>query len=135
MACNPCNPCRLSGQVSIFYWIKAKCVDLRISRSMNKYVYQIQGALENAAGEFLGLRVLVCDLYNFESVDVPREVLDKESAAYLEFRLKITKDPVNIQRLPNGVQNKIRQLLGKWLDRWVLENFYGDSGYSEGINS
>jgi hypothetical protein len=102
---------------------------------MNKYVYQIQGALENATGEFLGLRVLVCDLYNFESVDVPREVLDKESAAYLEFRLKITKDPVNIQRLPNGVQNKIRQLLGKWLDRWVLENFYGDSGYSEGINS
>lgn len=101
---------------------------------MNKYVYQIQGALENAAGEFLGLRVLVCDLYNFESVDVPREVLDRDTVAYLQFRLHITKDPVNIQRLPNGVQNKIRLLLGKWLDRWVLENFYGDLSNTKGAN-
>jgi hypothetical protein len=93
---------------------------------MNKYVYQIQGALENATGEFCGLRVLVCDLYNFDSVDVPRGVLDKDTAAFLQFRLNITNDTVNIQRLPNGVQNKIRLLLGTWLDRWVLENFYAE---------
>jgi hypothetical protein len=101
---------------------------------MNKYVYQIQGALENAAGEFLGLRVLVCDLYNFDSVDVPREVLDKETTAYLQFRLKVTTQTLNIQRLPNGVQNKIRLLLGKWLDRWVLENFYGHTSNTKGID-
>jgi hypothetical protein len=101
---------------------------------MNKYVYQIQGALESAAGEFLGLRVLVCDLYNFESVDIPREVLDKDTASFLQFRLSITAETVNIQRLPNGVQNKIRLLIGKWLDRWVLENFYGDTSNTKGIN-
>ena len=95
---------------------------------MSKYVYQIQGALESATGEFLGLRILVCDLYNFESVDVPREILDKETAAYMQFRLRVSELPVNIQRLPNGVQNKMRMLLGKYLDRWVLENWYGNSG-------
>ena len=101
---------------------------------MNKYVYQIQGALENATGEFCGLRVLVCDLYNFDSVDVPRSVLDKDTAAFLQFRLNITNDTVNIQRLPNGVQNKIRLLLGTWLDRWVLENFHGDTSNTKGVN-
>jgi hypothetical protein len=101
---------------------------------MNKYVYQIQGALESATGKFLGLRVLVCDLYNFESVDVPKEVLDQETVAYLQFRLKLTETTVNIQRLPNGIQNKIRLLLGKWLDRWVLENFHGHTSNSKGID-
>ena len=101
---------------------------------MNKYVYQIQGALESATGEFKGFRILVCDLYNFESVDVPKEILDNETARYFEFRLNITKDPVNMQRLPDGVQNRIRAPLGKWLDRWVLENFYGDTSNTKGVN-
>lgn len=101
---------------------------------MNKYVYQIQGALESATGEFLGLRVLVCDLHNFDSVDVPREVLDKETAAYLQFRLRLADTTLNIQKLPNGVQNKIRMLLGKWLDRWVLENYYGNTSNAKGTN-
>lgn len=107
---------------------------LRISRSMNKYVYQIQGALENAHGEFKGLRVLVCDLYNFDSVDVPREILDKETARYIEFRLRVTNATLNIQKLPNGVQNRIRVPLGEWLDRWVLENFYGNISNTKGVN-
>ena len=101
---------------------------------MNKYVYQIQGALESDAGELKGLRVLVCDLYNFESVDVPIGILDKETIAYLKFRLKISTETINIQRLPNSTQNKIRMLLGKWLDRWVLENFYGDTSDTKGTN-
>lgn len=100
----------------------------------SKYCYQIQGALESATGEFLGLRVLVCDLHNFDSVDVPRDILDKETAAYLQFRLRVSDMPVNIQRLPNGVQNKIRMLLGKYLDRWVLENYYGDTSNTKGAN-
>jgi hypothetical protein len=102
---------------------------------MTKYVYQIQGALESATGQFQGFRVLVCDLYNFDSVDVPLAVLDKETIRFLQFRLGITDVPVNIQKLPPGVQNKIRAPLGRWLDQWVLENFYGDISNRKSINS
>ena len=102
---------------------------------MNKYVYQIQGALESADGQFKGLRILVCDLYNFDSVDVPVEILDKETAKYIQFRLRVTTDAINIQRLPNSIQNSIRAPLGRWLDQWVLENFYGDTGNRKSINS
>jgi len=101
---------------------------------MNKYVYQIQGALESATGKFKGLRVLVCDLYNFDSVDAPMEILDRETAKYIEFRLKLTTTPLKIQSLPNGVQNRIRAPLGKWLDRWVLENFHGHISNTKGVN-
>jgi hypothetical protein len=101
---------------------------------MNKYVYQIQGALENTAGRLTGLRVLVCDLYNFDSVDVPVEILDKETAKYIEFRLKVTTANLDIQKLPVVIQNRIRAPLGLWLDRWVLENFYGDISKRKSIN-
>jgi hypothetical protein len=101
---------------------------------MSKYVYQIQGALEDAQGRFKGLRVLVCDLYNFDSVDVPGNILDKDTIKFLEFRLKITTETVNIQRLPHNIQNKIRAPLGRWLDQWVLENFYGDTSNTKGVN-
>lgn len=102
---------------------------------MSKYVYQIQGALESAAGQFQGLRVLVCDLYNFDSVDVPVAILDKETARYLEFRLNITTETMNIQKLPVSVQNKIRAPLGRWLDNWVLENFYGNISNGKSTNA
>jgi hypothetical protein len=92
---------------------------------MNKYVYQIQGALESPYKDLLGLRVLVCDVNNFESVDIPVEVFDPETAKYLKFRLSVTDEPLNIQRLPNEIQNKIREPLGQWLDHWVCKNFYG----------
>jgi hypothetical protein len=101
---------------------------------MSKYVYQIQGALESPAGKLKGLRVLVCDLHNFESVDVPVEIMDKETAKFLQFRLLLTTDALNIQRLPNSVQNKIRAPLGRWLDQWVLENFYGNFSNTKGTN-
>jgi len=104
-----------------------------ISRFMNDYAYQIKGALENAQGQFLGLRVLVCDKNNFEIVDAPVEILDKETSRYLEFRLKVT-DVIDIQRLPYAIQNKIRIPLGRWLDRWVLNNFYGDTSNRKGVN-
>lgn len=107
---------------------------MRISECMNDYVYQIQGALENAIGEFKGLRVVVCDLNNLEIVDVPAEILDKDTCKFLQFRLQLTEDTINIQNLPAGIQNKIRVPLGKWLDYWVLKNFYGNFGNREGIN-
>jgi len=108
---------------------------VRISKGMSKYVYQIQGALENAQGQFQGLRVLVCDLYNFDSVDVPYSVLDKETSKFIEFRLKLSADALNIQKLPDSVQNKIRAPLGRWLDQWVLENFHGNTSNTKGVNS
>jgi hypothetical protein len=91
---------------------------------MNKYVYQIQGVLESPAGELKGLRILVCDLYNFDQADAPINILDPETRQYLAFRLKLADDALNIQRLPAKIQNNIRAPLGKWLDRWVLDNFY-----------
>jgi hypothetical protein len=102
---------------------------------MNNYAYQIQGALENRQGQLLGLRVLVCDVYNFDSVDVPVEVIDAQTAKYLQFRLSITAESLNIKNLPVAIQNKIRDPLGKWLDQWVLENFYGDSSNTKSTNS
>ena len=101
---------------------------------MSQYVYQIHGALENAQGQFKGLRVLVCDLNYFDSVDVPVEVLDNETAKFLQFRLKVSKQPLDIQRLPVSVQNRIRALLGRWLDNWVLKNFYGNISKSKDTN-
>jgi len=102
---------------------------------MSRYVYQIQGALEDASGRLRGLRVLVCDLYNFESVDVPIEILDRETARYLQFRMNVTESAPNIAKLPYSVQNNIRVPLGRWLDRWVLTNFHGDSIKSTNTNT
>ena len=98
-------------------------------------MYQIHGALENAQGQFKGLRVLVCDLHNFESVDVPVEVLDNETAKYIQFRLKVSSQPLDIQRLPVSVQNRIREPLGHWLDYWVTKNFYGGTSKSKDTNA
>lgn len=102
---------------------------------MSKYVYQIQGALENPPGRLRGLRVLVCDLNNLEQADAPIHIIDKETIKFLEFRLKLSDSALNIQRLPVGIQNKIRVPLGKWLDQWVLENFYGDTSNRKGVNT
>ena len=102
---------------------------------MNKYVYQIQGALENKQRQLVGLRVLVCNAYYFDSVDVPVEVLDSETAKYLQFRLSITAEAINILTLPVEIQNNIRTPLGRWLDRWVLDNFYGDTGNRKSTNA
>jgi hypothetical protein len=100
---------------------------------MNKYVYQIQGALENEQKKLCGLRVLVCNAFYFDSADVPVEILDHETVRYLEFRLKIIHH-LDINKLPRSVQKKIRDPLGIWLDRWVLENFYGNTGKRKDSN-
>lgn len=101
---------------------------------MNNYAYQIQGALENARGEVLGLRVIVCTAHHFDTVDVPVEILDRETVAYLKFRLKVC-DYMDIRKLPVKVENRIRSPLGRWLDRWVLENYYGNSGKRKNTNT
>jgi len=102
---------------------------------MSKYVYQIQGALENPRGQFVGLRVLVCNIDFLDMVDVPVEVLDSETVKYMQFRLSITAEAINIAALPVEMQNKIRAPLGRWLDQWVLENFYGDNRKHKDTNA
>jgi hypothetical protein len=86
-------------------------------------------------GKFLGLRCLVCDLNFMDMVDVPVEVLDINTSKYLAFRLSITSEALNIQRLPVEIQNRIRTPLGRWLDHWVLENFYGDTSNRKSTNA
>lgn len=102
---------------------------------MSKYVYQIQGALESATGEFKGFRVLVCDLHHFGTVDVPVEVLDIETSKYIQFRLRATQAVLDIAKLPIEIQNRIRAPLGRWLDQWVRQNFYGDISKPKSLNS
>ena len=94
---------------------------------MNKYAYQIQGVLEDKRGQLCGFRVMVCNVNNMDLVDVPVEVLDSETTKFLQFRLSITAEQVNIANLPYKIQNQIRAPLGRWLDHWVLDNFYGDN--------
>lgn len=101
---------------------------------MSRYAYQIQGALESVTGEFKGFRVLVCDVYNFCTVDVPVEVLDIETSKYIQFRLKATQAVLDIAKLPVEIQNRIRAPLGRWLDQWVRQNFYGDTSNSKSTN-
>lgn len=100
---------------------------------MNNYVYQIQGMLETKEGKFGGMRVLVCNTLYFDSADIPAEVFDKETAKYMEFRLKV-HEHMDIRKLPVSVQNAIRKPIGIWLDRWVLENFYGDTSKPKNTN-
>ena len=102
---------------------------------MSKYVYQIQGALQGPMGKFLGLRVLVCNVDFLDMVDIPVEVLDYETTKYMQFRLSITAEALNIQSLPVEIQNRIRVPVGRWLDHWVLENFYGDTSNRKSTNA
>jgi len=101
---------------------------------MSKYVYQIKGTLENVHGQFTGLRILVCDIQNIDLVDVPVEILDVDTFKYLQFRINLASEILNIQKLPVEVQNRIRAPLGRWLDHWVLENFHGDISKRKSIN-
>jgi len=132
---NPYYPDKWGQSQAIFSRGEALYLFICINISMtDKYVYQIQGALENAAGEFKGLRILVCDLYNFDSVDVPVDILDNETAKYIQFRLNCTKEIMNIAKLPFKIQDNIRGPLGPWLDHWVRENFHGDFSNRKSLN-
>ena len=86
-------------------------------------------------GKFIGLRCLVCNIDFLDMVDVPVEVLDHETTKYLQFRLSITAEALNIQSLPVEIQNRIRAPLGRWLDRWVLDNFYGANRTNKSTNA
>jgi len=86
------------------------------------YVYQIQGLLERPDRSIGGLRVLVCSLDKFESVDAPSNILDKEMLAYLRFR-SLACDYLDISKLPHPIVNRLRKSLGQYLDKYVIEHF------------
>lgn len=91
------------------------------------YVYQIKGILEKANKDIGGIRVLVCSKDYFENVDVPPEIIDKETLAYLKYRLAVN-DYMDIRKLPIYIQNRIRSPLNQWLDNWVIrEKTIGNS--------
>ena len=111
--------------MGLFLELRRQSAIICISGYMNDYVYQVAGALETPNGKLQGFRVLVSDLIHFEMVDVPSSIVDKETVVFLEYRLKLTKDALDIQRLPYKIQRNIREPLGHFLDQWVLQNFYG----------
>jgi hypothetical protein len=86
-------------------------------------------------GKFIGLRCLVCNVDFLDMVDVPVEVLDHNTYKYMQFRLSITAEALNIQSLPVEIQNRIRAPLGRWLDHWVLENYHGDTSNRKSTNA
>lgn len=129
-----CDYCDKWGQSrTIFLRLRQKHTIFCISGYMSKYAYQIKGMLETTSGKMGGLRVLVCNANYFDVVDAPVEIFDKDTVAYMQFRLKVN-EYLDINRLPIVIQNKLRAPLGRWLDQWVLENFYGDTSKRKSIN-
>lgn len=84
------------------------------------YVYKILGILETLDGVIGGIRVTVCSSAYMGDVDVPSIIFDKETLDYLKFRLKV-HSYVNVQQLPNKIQNKLREPIGRYLDEWIKE--------------
>lgn len=82
------------------------------------YVYQVKGLLERADKSIGGLVVLVCTPLAFEEVDVPGDIFDKETLAFLRYRIAVN-DFLDINKLPWEVLKKIREPLNKYLDDWV----------------
>ena len=89
--------------------------------------------MENAEGRFCGFRVLVGNANFIDIADVPAKVFSKETAKYIEFRLKVTAR-FDVRKLPPTVENSIRAPLGCWLDYWVIKNF-GDISKPKNTNA
>lgn len=84
------------------------------------YVYQVIGILEHPVSKKVGgVRVVLCTSQIFEQVDVPAECMEKEMLAYLRFRSAVCNH-FDVRKIPNGVQNRLRSSIGKWLDEYVL---------------
>lgn len=90
------------------------------------YVYRIQGVLEKTDGNIGGIRVSVCSASLMDDVDVPADVFPKTVLDYLKFRLQVN-NYLNIQQLPNKLQNQLRFPIGKYLDQWVKDKVDGIS--------
>ena len=90
-----------------------------------EYAYQIQGALEDKKHNVKGFRVFLWTANNFYEVDVPDTVFSKEILAYMKYRMMLTK-VVEIQGLPEKIQRQIRDPMGEYLNKWVMEKDDGN---------
>ena len=92
--------------------------DVGQSMTTKYYVYQIKGLLERADKSIGGLVVLLCTPHAFEEVNVPGDIFDKETLAFLRYRIAVN-DFLDINKLPWEALKKIREPLNKYLDDWV----------------
>jgi hypothetical protein len=92
-----------------------------------KYSYQIKSVLYRSGVGITGFRVLLATEHHFFEVDVPAENFDNETLQYMRFRLAVSQH-MDVRNLPRRVQHKIRTPLGRFLDFWILEDRYGNSG-------
>ena len=83
------------------------------------YVYQIKGILERTNKDICAIRVAVCSAEILQTVDVPAEIFEPELLAFLKYRLAVN-NYLDVRKLPNSIQNKLRAPLNQWLDNWVL---------------
>ena len=89
--------------------------------SNTTYVYQIMGILEHPETKKVGgVRVVVCTANIFEQVDVPAECMQNEMLAYLRYRSAVCNH-FDVRKLPNGVQNELRNSIGRWLDDFIIK--------------
>lgn len=82
------------------------------------YAYQIKGLLEREDKSIGGLVVMICTSTAFEEVNVPGSIFDKETLAFLRYRIAVN-DFMDINKLPWAVLKKIREPLNNYLDDWV----------------
>ena len=83
------------------------------------YVYQIKGILERTNKDIGAIRVALCTAEILQTVDVPAEIFEPELLSFLKYRLAVN-NYLDVRKLPNGIQNKLRAPLNQWLDNWVL---------------
>jgi hypothetical protein len=99
-----------------------------------KYTYQIKSVLKSRDHGILGFRVVVATRDEFFDVDVPAEIFEYEVLAYVRFRIKVYPF-MDVRSLPRPLQSKIRTPLGRFLDLWILDNKYGNSGERKSPNA
>ena len=99
-----------------------------------KYTYQIKSVLYRPAVGIRGFRVVLATEEHFYEVDVPAENFDNETLRYIRFRLMVCPH-MDVRNLPRRVQHKIRAPLGRFLDFWILEDRYGNSGNRKNPNA
>lgn len=82
------------------------------------YAYQVKGLMERADKSIGAIVVLVCSATAFEEIQVPASIFDKETLAFLRYRIAVN-DFLDINKLPWDVLKKLRGPLNDYLDDWV----------------
>jgi hypothetical protein len=84
------------------------------------YAYQVKGLMERSDKSIGAIVVLVCSATAFEEVAVPASIFDKETLAFLRYRIAVN-DFLDINKLPWYVLKELRGPLNEYLDNWVAD--------------